>query len=213
MDNFRLTSDGGVSIGAEVAYQEGALSRYYDQPRVEISLEPGTRPDRGGGLVPLEHSYRLEPTAPGGTSLEVLKPDRQPAEQFGQGEGCIIALSADLSQPVADPLVRLQLYRVLEGEDIFIFGTNNARHGVRPEVLQDGVRCQVDIPRLELMPGEYYFAASVMEGIGDQAVLFKRGATFRIGATEADPRPGGRPPILDFSYALDHLEDPGTPTA
>lgn len=202
VDNYRLTSDGGVFIGAEVVYREGELVRFHDEPRVAKLLEADAPLDLGGGLVPMDHTFHLLETEVSGTRLQMLTLSDEPLGELRQGEGCVVDFQAALDEPVLGPMVRYQLYRVLEGEDIFVFGTNNVRHGLMPARSQGQLHSAVEIPRLELMPGEYYFTGAVEAGSGGEVLLFRRGAPFMVSPPAEEASLQHRAPILDFRYTV-----------
>jgi len=91
-------------------------------------------------------------------NVRILDKTGKDCKTFWTGDYMAVSIQFKTSQPVVNPLFRVQFFR---NEGLFIHGTNTARVGVNLGELRGTGEVMVEYERLNFLEGDYYMSVGV----------------------------------------------------
>ena len=148
---------GGVRLTGDAATVVGEYREAMRSDTVELTPAPGEGPD--GALELRRNRFGSQELQI--VRVEVLDGDGAPTREVATGDPLRIVLELRGRLPVADPIVGVSVHRV--GDGVVCWDVNTETDGVRLGSVETAT-VEVEIARVDLVPGEYAIDPGVYSG-------------------------------------------------
>jgi radical SAM family protein/Wzt-like putative exopolysaccharide export protein len=132
---------------------------------LNIAIAAVNREPAPAAPTPVENPVeQIAPTVAKLDSVTLTRKDGSAGAAFNAGDEVEIRLAFEVKRLLVDPLVRVNIHADLSpgADDVFVFGTNTARHELTLGELKPGDHeATLRIESLDLMPGRYRIAAGI----------------------------------------------------
>ena len=111
------------------------------------------------------------------TGIRIIGGDQKEKTTFTTGEHVQIQLSYDVYKPVKNAVVGIAIFRA---DEFHVYGTNTWLDKLDQFDLTQSGKIEIDIPHLDLIPGEYTLDFAIEEGMGNAVDYYTRAASILV---------------------------------